>query len=287
MTKIVISTISEAGGKVNEDLINFTKNAFWVMDGATGLWDRSITGNNDAVWFVSEFNKYLERNIHNDASLQDIVRAGISEIKEKWEDILRSKNIADLPTYAEPSSSLILVRFDDEFKKMEYFLLGDSVLVFSIDGNYKIVQEDKLRMLDNIAKKEMSKYLNQGYSLAESRERIIPTLKKHRNMKNTEEGYWVLSFQEEAVKHAFTGTVDIEKEAYILAMTDGLEAIIAEYKVFPSYISMLEHLKLYKSFGEVYNTLRNIENMDSEGKLFPRFKKSDDASAIYFEVIKT
>jgi hypothetical protein len=35
----------------------------------------------------------------------------------------------------------------------------------------------------------------------------------------------------------------------------------------------------------LYNEIRDIENADPDGRKFPRFKKSDDATAIFLKVV--
>ena len=65
LVKVSVISISEPGKSINEDLVNFTKNAVWVMDGATGLWDRNVTGKDDAEWFVKKFDEYLQEHIHD------------------------------------------------------------------------------------------------------------------------------------------------------------------------------------------------------------------------------
>lgn len=208
-------------------------------------------------------------------------------MKAEWEAILESEGISDLPAYAEPSASISIVRFSEDLDVLEYFVLADVVLVLLVDGHFKMITDYKHRKLDEIAKKELYKYVKQGMSLQEARTKITPILQKHRALKNTDEGYWVLSFDENAVDHAMVGGIlEIKENANVLAMTDGLACAVEDYKIFPSYLDLISFLKKHRSFEPVYKLVRVVEEMDSNALLFPRLKKSDDASGVFFELEK-
>ncbi|ASJ14864.1 hypothetical protein A3L10_06820 [Thermococcus radiotolerans] len=280
-----MAVLSEGAGKINEDLVGFGYRSFWVMDGATGLWDVQLAGKSDAHWFVKEFDIYLTKNITKKSPLKDIVKKGVYYVQKKWQKLLDKKGIEYLPPYAEPSSSLVIVRFAKDYTEFEYLVLGDSVLSFIIDKNLsKVVKDKTLEKLDSKAVSILSSYLQKGYSYEVARKKILPILRKHRSLKNTPKGYWVLSFQEEAIDHAIYGKERINENARILALTDGFDAIISTYKLFNSYQKLMAFIAHQKELKTAYVLLRNIENNDPNCIKFPRLKPSDDASGVYMEI---
>ena len=95
--------ISYAGNPVNEDIAAIHNNSAWVLDGATGLYNKNLVHkDSDAKWFVDEWNEYLYGNIENrDMSLKEIIKKGISITKNEYYNLVDEKYIEPL---AFPSS---------------------------------------------------------------------------------------------------------------------------------------------------------------------------------------
>jgi len=73
----------------------------------------------------------------------------------------------------------------------------------------------------------------------------------------------------------------LESISKALFMTDGFFAIHSSYNYFS--IKDLISFTDMKGLEKVYKILRDIEEEDKECNRYPRFKKSDDASAIYIK----
>ena len=155
------------------------------------------------------------------------------------------------------------------------------MLVTDIDGQVSVVYDNSLNKLDKKAltslKYNMDTY---GYDFKEARESINGMLMEHRLMKNKENGYWVLSFDDEAIEHSLHGELRLKDFCNIAIFSDGYIAIADLY----NYINYRELLLKMKN-GEVegiYKKLREIEEDDSLCEKYIRFKKSDDASCVMF-----
>jgi hypothetical protein len=275
--------ISHAGNPVNEDIATIHNNSAWVMDGATGLYNKNLVDkDSDAKWFVDEWNEYLFGNIENwNKSLKEIIKKGISIIKNKYYNLVDENTIEPL---AFPSSGIALVRWYDN--KLEYLVLGDCTFMYKDkQGLVKSFKDYKLEQLDGEVISHINKLINgENISLLEARQKSMDMLIKNRLLKNTSEGYWILGFNESAADNCITGTIDLfeENEYEILLTTDGFYALIDKYK----YTNESDIYKLLKdnTLNDLYQKIREIECSDESGIKYPRLKKSDDASAVYLRV---
>ena len=73
-------------------------------------------------------------------------------------------------------------------------------------------------------------------------------------------------------------TLRLKRPAHVLLMTDGFAALTDRYGAFDA--GGLVQASLDKGLQELGRELRIIENHDAHSDLHPRFKKSDDASAL-------
>lgn len=280
MGSIYFKSICEPGNKINEDIAFAGKNIGWVLDAATGLTKEKLTsGDSDGAWFVAQWEEYLKRNTDNmDSSLEDIIYNGIHEVKNKFEDEVKEKKI--LPVQ-KPSASIAIIRIKE---KIEYLLIGDCTMLVKYKNEE--VQKIKDTLLDKLDKKainEMEKIRKEkNLSFAEAREEINPMLIKHRCLKNTDDGYWTLEFEEEALKHSLTGTLKIEEVSEILLLSDGFASLFESYNYCDEKNIFIENERV--GLEKLYLTIREIEERDSDISMFPRFKKGDDASAVYYKI---
>lgn len=272
-------SISMPGDRINEDIVCSTDTYGWVIDGATGLNNKNLTGtDSDAFWFVNEWNEYLKESITDSSrNIKEIVSSGIEFISNKFHQIIEQVHPDKIDL---PSASIVIIRVNDN--KMEYFLLGDCTLIIqNASGESLVHKQYLLEKLDGIAKAEVLKLIrDKGMKFSEAKQKISSLLIKHRLLKNTPEGYWTLEFEKEAVEKSLWGSVDLEECQKVLLMSDGFSAIFDSYSYTnkDNIISLIEEQGLQRACS----IIRAIENEDSEILRFPRFKKSDDASAVFF-----
>lgn len=273
------NSISFPSNKNNEDIV-FASNTYgWVIDGATGLAKKNITGcSSDAAWFVKAWDEYLKKNIDNmSLTLKQIIEDGMRVIEREFYKLDKTNSIDKLSI---PSASIALIRINNN--KIEYFLLGDCTLIAeNVDGKHIKIKDKSVEKLDGIAIEELKKYMKEeGLEFNEARNRVNDLLIKHRLLKNTPEGYWVLEFNREAIDNAIIGELEFEQYKKFLLMSDGFAAIADVYKYIEhsNIISAVEELGL----NRVYEIIRKIESEDIDMKKYPRLKAGDDASAIVF-----
>lgn len=283
MSPIYSEKASLAGIKYNEDIAHVTDNAAWVMDGATGLGKgKLVSDESDAKWFVEVWNNFLINNINRtDKTIKELMLNGISYVHEKYLSKVGSKEVGDIDT---PSASVVIVRWNE--KELEYFALADCQIWIKEGDNIAVIEDERLPEFDDKVIKVMAGYINKGYSLAEAREAVQNLLIGNRLKKNTENGYWTLSFDLKALNYAQEGKMLINNNNHpleLLLCSDGFHCIVDKYKAM-SQKEVFNYICKY-SLDKLCNYIREIEADDLEGKKYPRFKKSDDASAVYLRFL--
>ncbi|QSX05252.1 hypothetical protein JYG23_11270 [Sedimentibacter sp. zth1] len=275
-----LDIICEKGSAlVNEDKANVIGNAAWVLDGATGLNNRNLTDDiSDARWFVTWWNNYLTDNVNRDCSIHTIIKDGIHKINEEYVN----GSVNNLSEIDMPSSSFSLIRWNNEKTELEYFVLGDCSINFSRSNSIQTILDENLVTLDNNVLSQMKILTSEeGLTLDEAKTKLMDKIIDNRNKKNKTNGYYILGFDEKAVDNAIYSKLTIDNDLRVLITSDGFSALFDKY----NYITINDLVKTLKAKKLMffYDELRKIENKDFNASKFPRFKKCDDASAIYIE----
>lgn len=269
----------QGSAKYNEDIIGFTANGLWVIDGATGLNNKNLVSNtSDAKWYVNWWNEYLYENINKDENLKDIIKEGIKQIDKEYKSKLKDVVVSKLD---KPSSGICIVKKHE--KKLEYLILGDCSLHIMSKNKVTILTDEKLCELDDELHNEM-KNLPQFNQLSHEqiKEQVMDKVISTRLKKNAQDGYWILEFEEEAVDNAIYGNIDIQTNMSIMLASDGFSCVSDRYEL----IDEKELIKEVKNYGisDVYIRLRKFEEEELSIYNYPRFKIKDDSSCIYLEI---
>ncbi|QZY57289.1 protein phosphatase 2C domain-containing protein [Crassaminicella profunda] len=269
------------GTVVNEDMVNMNEYGAWVLDGATGLNKKNIVHKeSDAKWFVTWWDQYLSHNIHKNESISNIIEKGIKMIKSEFLTITQHQTLSNLDF---PSSSIVVLKWHEG--GLEYFSLGDVVLIVEQEEKIQTIMDEKVTRLDDHVFKSMKELMvKEKMNVGQAKEELMDLIISNRLLKNTEDGYWILGFDEIAAKKGLCGKIKVDKNTKVLIASDGFSALSDKY----DYINRNELIKEIEKTGveQLYHTLRYIEEKDSDGIYYPRFKKNDDASAIYLNFEK-
>ncbi|MBP1924413.1 hypothetical protein J2Z76_000266 [Sedimentibacter acidaminivorans] len=271
--------LCEAGDFANEDVAGINEYGAWLLDGATGLSGAKLTGEkSDARWYTKWWDLYLSNNLKNDIPLCEIITNGILQVKIDFHKAVNGKPCSKLDY---PSSSIAVLKWHDN--GIEYFSLGDSPILIQKKDSMEEITDKKVSVLDQKVYDAINQtILEHNISAWEAKSFVLPMIRNHRMLLNTEKGYWILGFDIRAVNKASQGILEISEPMKILMASDGFSALVDKYHVIEkeNFILQVEE----KGIPLLYENLRNIENLDKEGIKYPRFKKSDDASAVYFEI---
>lgn len=278
-----IKYLSKQGAKIkpNEDKITIIDGAAWVLDGATGITGKRITEKEtDALWYVEKINNYLINNINSYKSLKDIMKSAIREVKESYIVYDGYKNLDEVDY---PCAAIALVRFNS--KELEYYVMGDCTLIYKEkdDNAVEIVDKRIIELEEKILDSMVKVSKEKKVSILEARKYCDNEVLDVRRMKNRSNGYWILELNEEAVDNGLYGKIAISKEASITLTSDGFSQYYDTFNLAEGYSEFINIVK-ETNIDDLYNNLYLSQEEDSKCNSYPRLKKRDDSSIIYFEV---
>ncbi|MCT9097564.1 protein phosphatase 2C domain-containing protein [Haloarchaeobius sp. HME9146] len=262
----------DSGVGVNEDVATVTNGAAWVLDGATGLGGESHTpGATDATWYVGRVDCYLREHVHDDVPLETVLRRCVQSVAAEFHELA-----GDVDPANEPSAAVAVARWREDSDAVEYAVLGDASVVFRFpSGDVETVHGHGPREHDAAAVAELGRLKREeGLSHEDAFEALLPRLREIRAVKNTPEGYWVLSLDPDATDQATTGTVEGVTGANLF--TDGVEPLVESYEVFGDWAEATSFLHERGPAAAVEH-LREFERADADCETHPRFKQHDDA----------
>jgi hypothetical protein len=116
-----------------------------------------------------------------------------------------------------------------------------------------------------------------------NRPEFLAFLRAERNGVNTKPDRWLFSPDARCAEHAKELAFASPSGTRILLTTDGFLALASDYGRYDAE-GLLEAASV-KGLRALYNELREIEATDPEGRRYPRFKKSDDATAVLLRIV--
>ena len=276
----VLDSISIPGNpeKPNDDAFGHIEKAAVVMDGATGLGDQLMPGKSDAAWLAAFGARRLMAYMRDGALPQEAVSAALFDAQTSFE-ALRKRPPAD--TWETPFSSMMFVAEDAQ--GLEALWFGDcAALVKRADAPVEIVG-DALEKRQNEARRVAKLAEKHGLSPAAgvNRPEYLEALRKARNFVNTN-GHWAFGPDVRAADHVSSKRIEAPNGTILLLCSDGFLALASDYNAYDG--DALVAAAQAKGLKALCEELRAIEKNDLEGKKFPRFKTSDDATALLLRV---
>lgn len=262
----------------NEDAFGITNFAAFVMDGASALLSESCTPTgNDIVWMVEWWKKYLIENLDNlNLTIQEILKEGIRNFNNDFSKYRDPKILSKLE---QCSSGISIIRKNE--RTLECFTLGDvEIAVRYKDSKIESITDIKLRNLDDMVIDMIcnSKEKKRTCVFKDFTEDELKILKDNRNKMNTDDGYYILSHDIEAVDKGIYKEISIKNVESCLLFSDGFHTL--DY--FYTKDMLFEKVKK-EGVEHTIDELREIENRDLEMKRYKRLKAHDDATGIYIE----
>jgi hypothetical protein len=265
--------------KPNDDAWGQTSGAAVVLDGATNLCDSLLPGESDAAWLSRFAARRLMAHAQDGASGRDALARALGEAEKSFAGLRRR---APKHNHENPYASMMFVCGDDAgFEALWY---GDcAALVKHADGRVEIVGDafDK-----RAAEARRVKMLAEAKGLAPAagvnRPEFLSALRAARDTVNTEKGGWLFGPNAKAAQYVKAKHVDAASGTLVLLASDGFLALASDYGVHDA--ESLIHAAESKGLEALGQQLRAIENEDAEGRKYPRFKTSDDATAVLLKL---
>lgn len=307
MSLIVLDQLSLPGdpAKPNEDAFAHLDIAALVLDGATPLGPSLLPGPSDAAWIAQFGARRLAAHLTDgDAPLEALKHAltdaeksfaGLARepIREKWQTPCASMMLVSLGrgsspprVHSTPAGEMPVAgsRAGEGQKgaEVEFFWFGDCAAVVEQDGQIQMVGETlEKRQAEAARAKMVAQMANMSAASGVSRPQIEPLLRAARNRINSGRN-WLFSPDARAAGHVSRHQLSLRKDALLLIASDGFFALVSDYDAYD--MQGLMAAVVAKGLTALGEELRAIEDQDPLGEKFPRFKKSDDATAILLRV---
>lgn len=267
-----VESISLAGdrAKQNDDACGFLGDRAWVLDGATDLHGQPLTGwKSDASWIANLANSQLHGMEGED------LRSAIHTVS-----VVASQAFANLvgdkayERWQSPISSLLVV--EETSDGVAGIDLGDS-RAFALDADGSVQTAGGPKAGREAETRAAAQQTDADKPLLE-RTATIEMLRRGRSALNQDGAHWTFGIDPQCADHARAWSFELSRPAHVLLMTDGFAALTDQYGAYDA--AGLVRAALDKGLQELGRELRAIEAQDSVGTLHPRFKKSDDATAL-------
>jgi serine/threonine protein phosphatase PrpC len=260
--------------KSNEDAFGHGEAAAVVIDGATPLGDGLMPGPSDAAWIAQFGARRLMAHLRDGEGARKALRAALAETQKSFEALRRHEPEEMWQT---PCASMMLVAANE--KGVEFLWFGDcGALLKQGDAPVTAIGETFDKRAAEAARAQAiarEKKLSPASGL--SRPEFIGTLRATRNRTNSG-SHWLFSPDVRAASHVSRRMIKAAPGSSLLLASDGFLALASDYGAYSA--DSLMAAAQDKGLAALGEELRAIEAGDSGGDKFPRFKKSDDATAL-------
>ena len=173
-----------------------------------------------------------------------------------------------------PSSSLAILRDQDQV--VDHLVLFDSVIVADGPSGLMVVTD---RRVDAFAQQEHLATRQHHIGLSEHRDRVQELVAAQRRYRNQPDGYWVAGAKPMAAYQAVTGSWPRAQVRRAALLSDGVSCLAELYAVM-DWTELLDSLEQYGPM-HLISRVREVESADPTGARWPRYKRSDDATAAF------
>ena len=278
----LVDSISLPGNaeKANDDAFAYREGAAVVLDGATGLGERLMPGLSDAAWLSRFGANRIMSYLGEGAQPQEAVTAALFDAETSFTQLRRR---APADRYEIPFASMMLAVAGEQ--AIDFLWYGDcAALVSHADGRVEIVGEAiEKRAHESRQVKRLAESKGAQAASVSVREEFLPALRQGRNRVNTPKGSYLFGPEVIAADHTESRRVDVASGAHLLLVTDGFLALASDYGRYD--LKGLVEAAKKDGLPTLMRDLRDIEDKDPDGRQFPRFKKSDDATAVLVKVV--
>ncbi len=270
----LIDSLSLAGdrAKQNDDTFGAFGRFAWVIDGATDLHGDPLSpAASDASFFAHAFTAGLSGAAPFAADLDALLQAGMTTAQAAW--TAHAAPIAH--AWQGPTASIVAAA--ETPAGLFVTDLGDSrIFILDADGGAHAFGGGRDSAKDEAAQVRIVTRGRTERPL--ERQEVIEELRRRRTLANIPGGYWVLGLDDACLQHRREASFPLARPAHALLASDGFSALVDRYEAYDA--AGLIRAALTKGLATLGQELRAIEEEDGDGARHPRWKKSDDATAL-------
>lgn len=251
----------------NEDVWAAGDDYAFVLDGASGLGSHNrMAPMSDACWLVRSLKNWLLLHLHEDRSLEDIIRDGLKQLSQEYGECTGLES---------PSCTISCIRIRKG--RLEYYVLGDSLLLIETEDRLYSFCDEAVEKLDGLVIARMQELsMEKMKPFLEMRPYVKDMLQKHRLMKNTPEGYWICDLSGAGLCHALQGSLPLNEVRRTALMSDGMMQL-REFRRLDNtdFLDLL-----YRRQSRCFPLLMELQEEDVRCRVLPRLKKRDDTTLV-------
>ena len=272
----LIESVSLAGDPAiaNDDRVGATGRLAWVIDGATDLGPPGLVGaRGGAAWLADVATQALASHAWDEGrSLRDVCADVFAIIADRF---ARERQRAPAGAWEIPRASLLAVLADDGH--LDCAWLGDCSAIVAAGDDVRRIGPVALRDRESAA---AAAVIDAAFGDKPMRS---PAVIADRRATRDRVGGNVLGIDATAMRAALSDDrCALARGDDLLLMTDGFAAIVDGYGDLDD-AGLIAAVRA-TGLADVAIRLRAIERADARGARFPRFKPSDDATAIWLRV---
>ena len=274
MTLRLLESLSLAAGTPNEDAFAHFDHAALVLDGATPLGNGLMPGPSDAAWIAQFGARRLLAHLKDGDAPRDALERALADTQKSFAALSRH---AVQEKWQTPCASMMLAA--EEGEETHFLWFGDCAALVQDTHGVQLFGDAKAARAKETARAKLVSL--EGKVSPTDRKQYLPLLRAGRNRINTGAS-WLFSPEPRAAQHASHHAMRLEHGAYLLLASDGFLALATDYGAYD--LDGLMAAAKDRGLDGLGEELRAIENADPRAEKFPRFKTSDDATALLFAV---
>ena len=261
----------------NEDSFYVDDELAFVIDGASGLYKEKVSdAASDAAWYSHKL-KELILKYRSEERLVDVIQKALHETNKAFTQFENFKNgVSDFP-----SAAIAVIRKKEG--QLEYYILADCECIIQYN-NDKIeeISDHRVENFDNQAIATAIQIMNeQKIHFVEAKKQINTILQANRKFKNREDGYYVLSNNEDILQNGISGSIPLNEINSVLLMSDGFYQLFDLFGIV-SLKQFFREVELSELRG-YYDLLKQAQLEDENMDRYPRLSLSDDATIVHFK----
>lgn len=276
MPFMLLDSLSLPGdpARVNEDSFGHDARAALVLDGATPLGPSLMPGASDAAWIAQFGTRRLMAHLKEGEMPDAALAAALAETEKSFTALARGPV---REKWQLPCASMMLVAKTE--KALEFRWYGDCAALVATRDGVEIIGETHQKRAQEVARAKDWTPPDVLPDLLQDAA-LLARLRAARSRINSGRN-WLFSPDHRAAAHV-QRTSRPKVPAILLLATDGFFALVSDYDAYDAE-GLMQAAKA-KGLAALGEELRRIEDGDANAARYPRFKKSDDATALLVEV---
>jgi hypothetical protein len=265
--------------KPNDDAFCHADTIAAVFDGATGINDSPLLpADSDAAWIARRGAEGLIA--HEQLGAREALRQTAADAEREF-NRLKLRALAE--RYELPLASMMLIGVENTGLLALWF--GDCAALVRRPGERVQLVGDAFDKRAGEARRAARLAEKMGISPTSgpNRPEFLPSLRQSRNRVNTVEGSWAFSPDVQCAEHVHSLAFTAPAGSDVLICSDGFLALASDYRRYD--VDGLMDAVLANGLRRLMEEIRSVEEDDAEGRAFPRFKKSDDATALLLKMV--